>query len=352
MSYGDQPQYQTVSESPRSLAKKIESCIVRNAFDEECRAQKALNLLKARDRRIAYLEKRVIELEETAISMHAMSLRASSTLSNLVDLPNDKDAFYNISQSERTMKHCNDYKNSNTLNKDDRQAYIEQRKSLTNQTKVPNLILSSNTSCTDKEIFTTSSLNWTNRQNSNYFYVDNSNISTNVKLNEINDRTTKVIIRDDTVNENYLPEDKKSTLILTDVDKGSSKKNDVKFLGENKKENKHVVSNSRNYYTEFPIRVSSSVAWLRTKRNFRKKKIRPFVVRARRQQKDDHLPEKIDVSSFRDGSGGGGGGARSFDNTLSYRGKIVRDKEKKRDEEKRIRRTKISLKKMMENDGV
>ncbi|XP_035733013.1 uncharacterized protein LOC118446455 [Vespa mandarinia] len=110
MSYGVRQQYQTIIESPRSLAKKIESCIVRNALDEECRAQKALNLLEARDRRIAFLEKRVAELEKAAIGMHTISLHASSTLSSLDD-PTNKDAFYSITQSEQSMKLENDYKN-------------------------------------------------------------------------------------------------------------------------------------------------------------------------------------------------------------------------------------------------
>ncbi|KAI4496070.1 hypothetical protein M0802_008110 [Mischocyttarus mexicanus] len=112
-----------------------------NAFDEECRAQKALNLLKARDRRIAYLEKRVIELEKTAIGMHAMSLRASSTLSSLDGLQN-KDVFYNISQNEPTMKLDNDYKNSYSLKKDD--LTYEQIKSLSDQGRSNLKLLASN----------------------------------------------------------------------------------------------------------------------------------------------------------------------------------------------------------------
>ncbi|KAK1128145.1 hypothetical protein K0M31_003630 [Melipona bicolor] len=56
----------------------------KNALDEEQRAQKALYLLRARDRRIAFLEKRVAELEDVAGNLHEeVTLRNSSRSSIL-----------------------------------------------------------------------------------------------------------------------------------------------------------------------------------------------------------------------------------------------------------------------------
>lgn len=52
-------------------------------MDEEQRAQKALYLLQARDRRIALLEKRVAELEDAATNLHELTLRNSSRASVL-----------------------------------------------------------------------------------------------------------------------------------------------------------------------------------------------------------------------------------------------------------------------------
>lgn len=263
-------------------------------MDEECRAKKALNLLEARDRRIAFLEKRVAELEETAIGMHTMSLRASSTLSSLDD-PTNKDAYYSITQSEQSVKLENDYKNLDSSSNEHDQAYDQSQRFSMNQTMIPNLKLSSSTSYTDKEIFTTPALDMTYQKISNYLYVGSSDISTNY---EMKSRSISETIRD-YGNEKSPIEDNRSTFVSNiDIEKRSKKKDELKFHSQKNEEITYMLPKSRNCNTGFPSRVSSSVAWIRTKRNFRKK-IRPFATRVKRQQKGDQRAEKIDVSSFR-----------------------------------------------------
>nr|KAF7425303.1 hypothetical protein H0235_007741 [Vespula pensylvanica] len=265
-----------------------------NALDEECRAKKALNLLEARDRRIAFLEKRVAELEETAIGMHTMSLRASSTLSSLDD-PTNKDAYYSITQSEQSVKLENDYKNLDSSSNEHDQAYDQSQRFSMNQTMVPNLKLSSSTSYTDKEIFSTPALDMTYQKISNYLYVGSSDISTNY---EMKSRSISETIRDYR-NETSPIEDNRSTFVSNiDIEKRSKKKDELKFHSQKNEEITYMLPKSRNCNTGFPSKVSSSVAWIRTKRNFRKK-IRPFATRVKRQQKGDQRAEKIDVSSFR-----------------------------------------------------
>lgn len=61
-----------------NFTKRMKLYYFRNALDEEQRAQKALYLLQARDRRIALLEKRVAELEDAATNLHELTLRNSS----------------------------------------------------------------------------------------------------------------------------------------------------------------------------------------------------------------------------------------------------------------------------------
>ncbi|KAL2730100.1 centrosomal protein of 290 kDa-like, partial [Vespula maculifrons] len=264
-----------------------------NALDEECRAKKALNLLEARDRRIAFLERRVAELEETAIGMHTMSLRASSTLSSLDD-PTNKDAYYSITQSEQSIKLENDYKNLDSSSNEHDQAYDQSQRFSMNQTMVPNLKLSSSTSYTDKEIFSTPALDMTYQKISNYLYVGSSDISTNY---EMKSRSISETIRD-YGNEKSPIEDNRSTFVSNiDIEKRSKKKDELKFHSQKNEEITYMLPKSRNCNTGFPSRVSSSVAWIRTKRNFRKK-IRPFATRVKRQQKGDQRAEKIDVSSF------------------------------------------------------
>ncbi|XP_033226071.1 uncharacterized protein LOC117178747 isoform X2 [Belonocnema kinseyi] len=70
-------------ETPRTITKQIESYIAKNAWEDECRAHKALILLKARDKKIAYLEKRVFELENATTQMHALYLQRSQTMSSM-----------------------------------------------------------------------------------------------------------------------------------------------------------------------------------------------------------------------------------------------------------------------------
>lgn len=66
----------------------------RNAWEDECRAHKALILLKARDKKIAYLEKRVFELENATTQMHTLYLQGSQTMSSM-----------EISDKERCIGH-------------------------------------------------------------------------------------------------------------------------------------------------------------------------------------------------------------------------------------------------------
>lgn len=63
-------------------------------MDEEQRAQKALYLLQARDRRIALLEKRVAELEDAATNLHELTLRNSSR-GSMLDSTSEKVRSYN-----------------------------------------------------------------------------------------------------------------------------------------------------------------------------------------------------------------------------------------------------------------
>lgn len=272
----------------------------RNALEEECRAQKALNLLEARDRRIAYLEKRVAELEETAIGMHTMSLRASSTLSSFDD-PTYKDvAFYNVTQSEQSIKFENDHKNLDSSSvEQDRRGYDKIQRISIDRTKIPELKLSSRMSNADKEIFSTPALDMTYRKSaSNCHYSDGKDIVTN----EMRSRSFGENISDYVNDESTIANEKRSTFVFNvDIEKRStSEKDEAKFQRRKYEEITHMIRpKSRNCSTFFfPSGVSSSVAWMRTKRNFRKKN-RPFAARVRRQQKGDQRAEKIDVSSFR-----------------------------------------------------
>ncbi|XP_076749059.1 uncharacterized protein LOC143422370 [Xylocopa sonorina] len=131
--------------SPRKLARKIESCIFRNALDEEERAQKALYLLQARDRRIAFLEKRVVELEGAAANLHELALRGSSRAASSKVNEEIVSSFCTSEKSceTRIMDKCND----STMNRD----------SVTNdRLSVPRLRLSkSSTSTSERDIFAT-----------------------------------------------------------------------------------------------------------------------------------------------------------------------------------------------------
>lgn len=273
----------------------------RNALDEECRAQKALDLLEARDRRIAYLEKRVAELEETAIGMHTMSLRASSTLSSF-DEPTYKDvAFYSVTQSEQSIKFENDNKNheSSSVERKDLRRYDKIQRISNDRTTIPELKLSSRTSNTDKEIFSTPVLDMTYRKSApNCRYSDGNDIVTN----EMRSRSIESDNVRDYVNDGSKIGNKKGSTFVFNADvrnRTTSKKDRAKFRRRMYEEITHTIRpKSRNRSTVFPSGVSSSVAWMRTKRNFRKKN-RPFAARVRRQQKGDQRAEKIDVSSFR-----------------------------------------------------
>ncbi|KAK2587359.1 hypothetical protein KPH14_003076 [Odynerus spinipes] len=248
--------------------------------------------------------------------MHEMSLRASSTLTSL-DGPANKDAFYSVSHSERSIKLDNDYGRTyhHQVNLDSLNMEQDSRSSLTNQTRIPNLRLSSSTSYTDKEMFSTPALELSHQKateiykmDKDYYYVGSSDVCEmksrsmkeirNEKRSEIFEPIRKNDV-DDYANEKSLNEDTASTLPRTDVEKSSQKKEQPKFLNKKNEERREcVLSKERNYETKFLFGVSSSVARIQTKRNFRKK-IRPFAGRVRKRQKDDQRSEKIDVSSFR-----------------------------------------------------
>ncbi|KAG7197950.1 hypothetical protein KM043_016187 [Ampulex compressa] len=131
----------------------------RDALEEERRAEKALFLLKARDRRIAYLEKRVAELDKTAASLHAISLRSSSTFSN-VNGP-DEDASYEIARSEKSGELNDDDVSVEVINGDSIYHDFDQDRRFVSDTppRIPRLNLSkSSTTSSNKEVFSSAAI--------------------------------------------------------------------------------------------------------------------------------------------------------------------------------------------------
>ncbi|XP_076231360.1 uncharacterized protein LOC143177371 [Calliopsis andreniformis] len=154
--------------SPTSLARRIEGCILRNAWDEEQRAQKALFLLKTRDRRIAFLEKRVAELEDIAANLHEVTLRHSSRVSTL---GREKEAVSDFTRSEKSLK-TNEETDERTTDCDasniesfDKRANRDCDTSTENEVSVPCLNLSkSSASNSEKDIFSTPAIDFTLEQ--------------------------------------------------------------------------------------------------------------------------------------------------------------------------------------------
>ncbi|KOX77731.1 hypothetical protein WN51_10520 [Melipona quadrifasciata] len=79
-----------------------------NALDEEQRAQKALYLLRARDRRIAFLEKRVAELEDVAGNLHEEVTLRNSSRSSILE-GGGEAVVSDFSRSERSSRTGNCY---------------------------------------------------------------------------------------------------------------------------------------------------------------------------------------------------------------------------------------------------
>ncbi|XP_043277756.1 uncharacterized protein [Venturia canescens] len=90
----------SVLESPRTITKRIEGQFIRGVLDEERKAQKALSLLKARHRKIALLEEKIVKLKNDGEDgSRGIFRKASMDKANLENSSNKETAYLSFSAS-------------------------------------------------------------------------------------------------------------------------------------------------------------------------------------------------------------------------------------------------------------
>ncbi|XP_033358692.1 uncharacterized protein LOC117238144 [Bombus vosnesenskii] len=296
----DDPHSRSPAEcSPRSLARKIESCIFRNALNEEQRAQKALYLLQAQDRRIAALQKRVAELEDVATNLHEFTLRNSSSVSTS---ERKKEIVADISRSDRSSKtgNYNDTEDKIEYNLDDISSMREDPDTtVSGVVSVPRLELSkSSVSNSERDIFSTAI---------DFVLEKRKCFISNTSFSNEEDTSQKVTEREEKFHEDLCnPDCKSETKVVAvnskkaiDVNENSNEKTESKERKMDRRQgviiNREVhceskiketnslvisagrseekipdVSYDKKYRSNFP-RISFSVPWIRAKHSFRKK---------------------------------------------------------------------------------
>ncbi|CAK9824991.1 hypothetical protein ANTRET_LOCUS3077 [Anthophora retusa] len=283
--------------SPKKLARKIESCIFRNALNEEERAQKTLYLLRTRDYQIAFLEKRVAELEAAAAELHEIAIRQSLKSSSMkIDSKTSTD----VCKSEKSCKTDNDdetddksdpYMSSNdTLPKDN----SNENDHVDNRVSVPCLKLSkSSTSNSEKEIFSTAIDFDTEKMKylplDTSFSLSNDDSEKTIEANEksvncSNETVMKLVNnpkKTEDSREMIEGDSEKKTVIICE-NKSDRRSSSTTSVGKNK--DKVAADNDRKKCINLP-KGSSSVPWIRAKQCYRKK-LRGLELKAGRRFKE------------------------------------------------------------------
>ncbi|XP_017789036.1 PREDICTED: uncharacterized protein LOC108571491 [Habropoda laboriosa] len=271
--------------SPRKLMRKIESCIFRNALNEEERAQKALYLLRTRDYQIAFLEKRVAELEAAAADLHEIVIQQTSRASSIT--------VRNKTSSDKNEESCKTENDDETDEKTD--PYVSSNDNLQknnvngncdvtvgNRVFVPRLKLSkSSTSNSGREIFSTAI----------DFVVEKKKCLTpDTTFSFSNENSEKTIEKDEKFREksvNHASETKEKIVnnrkTVEDLKEKKMVQKESEIVCENKSDKKSsstvsmeknkenvLVASDRKKYNNLP-RSSSSVPWIRAKHCYRKK---------------------------------------------------------------------------------
>ncbi|XP_017760152.1 PREDICTED: uncharacterized protein LOC108550797 [Eufriesea mexicana] len=254
--------------SPRRLAKKIESCILRNALEEEQRAQKALYLLQARDRRIALLEKRVAELEDAAANLHEITLRNSSASSIL----ERKDRIVpDFSRGEKSFKMDNrDGKSDTTVNSEMSIPCLELSKSSVSDSERDIFSTAIDFVLENRKCFT-SNTSFSNEE------VTSEKVTGREKFPDENlDRKSMAEVRAKYSEKKKM--DRKEIVTLKEVMRGkeNTKGHGLTLMGKSEEKFRDVLSDKKQELN--CPRISSSVPWIPTKNSFRKK-LRGFEVR-------------------------------------------------------------------------
>lgn len=255
----------------------------RNALDEEQRAQKALYLLQARDRRIALLEKRVAELEDAATNLHELTLRNSSRGSTL-DSTSEKVRSYN----EASCKSECDFEDVNSTGRGGNVARgpREDRESAANgRVSVPCLDLSKSSESAS-DIFSTAI----------DFVMEKSKCFPSNTSFSVEEEATE---REEFNEGENLGNSKSEVKIAgSSSNVGSSRKEDSGGVGGNRSEfenknkdcvgmggrSEEKVRGNKYQRSNFP-RLTSSVPWIRAKHSFRKK-LRGYELKTGKRIKD------------------------------------------------------------------
>ncbi|XP_071864059.1 uncharacterized protein [Bombus fervidus] len=294
----DDPHSRSPAEcSPRSLARKIESCIFRNALNEEQRAQKALYLLQAQDRRIAALQKRVAELEDVATNLHEFTLRNSSSASIC---ERKKEVVADFSRSDRSSKtgNYNETEDKIEYNLDDVSSVREDADTtVSGEVSVPRLELSkSSVSNSETDIFSTaidfvlekrkcfiSNTSFSNEEDTSQkmtereekFHEDlcNPDCKSETKVVAVNSKKA-IDVNENSNGQTESKEKKVDRGVIVNREVGCENK--IKEAGGlvisagRSEEKISDVSYDKECGSNLP-RISSSVPWIRAKHSFRKK---------------------------------------------------------------------------------
>ncbi|CAK9809612.1 hypothetical protein ANTQUA_LOCUS6094 [Anthophora quadrimaculata] len=283
--------------SPKKLVRKIESCVFRNALNEEERAQKTLYLLRTRDYQIAFLEKRVAELEAAAAELHEIAIQQSlKSTSMKIHSKTSTD----VCKSEKSCKTENDdetddksdpYMSSNdTLPKDN----SNENYHVDNRVSVPCLKLSkSSMSNSEKEIFSTAidfdieKMKYLPLDTSFSFSNDDSEKTIEADEKSVNcssETVTKVVNNPRTTvdNREMIEGDSEKKSVIICENKSDRRSSSTTSVEKNKE--KVAADNDRKKCINLP-KGSSSVPWIRAKQCYRKK-LRGFELKAGRRFKE------------------------------------------------------------------
>lgn len=268
-------------------------------MNEEQRAQKALYLLQAQDRRIAALQKRVAELEDVATNLHEFTLRNSSSVSTT---ERKKELVADFSRSDRSSNtgNYNETEDKIEYNLDDISSMRgDPDTTVSDEVSVPRLQLSkSSVSNSERDIFSTAI---------DFVLEKRKCFISNTSFSNEEDISQKVTEREEKFHEDLCnPDCKSETKVVAvnskkaiDINENSNEKTESKerkvdrgrgvilnreVCCENKikeagglvvsagrsEEKIPGVSYDKKCGSNFP-RMSSSVPWIRAKHSFRKK---------------------------------------------------------------------------------
>ncbi|CAK9804514.1 hypothetical protein ANTPLA_LOCUS4086 [Anthophora plagiata] len=269
-----------------------------NALNEEERAQKTLYLLRTRDYQIAFLEKRVAELEAAAAELHEIAIQQSLMKSSSMKIHSKTST--DVCKSEKSCKTENDdetdektdpYMSSNdTLPKDNSSENIHIP--VDNRVTVPRLKLSkSSTSNSEREIFSTAidfdvekmkylplDTSFSNDDSEKTIEADENNVNCS------NETITKVVNNRRTTMDNreMIEGDSEKKSVIICENKSDRRSSSTTSMEKNKE--KVAADSDRKKCINLP-KGSSSVPWIRAKQCYRKK-LRGLELKAGRRFKE------------------------------------------------------------------